>query len=111
MVGWVASEELDHGAAQRPDVALNIGGGFVYYGLWGHPIRRPCRRQRLLRIIDLNGHPKIGDLGLPLFSQQDISPLQIPMRDMMLMQILQPFQDLLDILLHQFLLQGGLLHK
>jgi hypothetical protein len=111
VIRWITSKQLNHSASKGPDVALNTCRGFIDYGFRSHPVGSPCRRQCLLGVVDLNGNSKIGDFSLAFFSQEYVGALKISVGNMMLMEILQSFEHLFDILFDKFFLKWGFLHK
>eukprot|EP00968_Pinguiococcus_pyrenoidosus_P003517 scaffold228_cov312-Pinguiococcus_pyrenoidosus.AAC.35 len=78
-VGRLSLRKLDGRDAHGPDVRLAVVA-LLLDDLWRHPERRPDDRAALgERAGDVGAHAEVGDLGLSVRREQDVSRLDVTM--------------------------------
>ena len=88
-------DHLKDSCSKAPDVCWLVVA-FLPHNFRRHPVRRPSQRiEQLFRILHSLRSSKISKLNGPIHPDENISPFDIPVDDVLRVKILQPFNDLL----------------
>lgn len=102
-IGRISSHQLNDSTPQRPNIALSTHSISTISSLRRHPVRRPPRRQSLLIIGHIDSHTKIRYLYPTLLCYQNVQALNIAVRDVQPVQVVQTLQDLVSVQFDQSL--------
>ena len=86
MEGRLHLSELDHSDAKTPDVNLGVvrlvPESLAGHHLWGHPVWCADEGVSLLIVLlELGADSKVGELDVPLQSEQDVAGLEVSVDD------------------------------
>mmetsp|Transcript_9208 Transcript_9208/g.23073 ORF Transcript_9208/g.23073 Transcript_9208/m.23073 type:complete len:516 (-) Transcript_9208:499-2046(-) len=110
-VGRLAGEQLNDRAAEAPDVGC-LHVPFAKKNLGRHPERRARGAAHVVLCVQLAADAKVAELAHAVFVQQNICGLHIAVDYFMVVEVKQPFQDLLCVNAAQRLRDGAkLVHQ
>lgn len=89
---------LDHYAAETPNICIAVTPELPN-DLRSHPVagaRHGIDLSAQGLLTDLFAGPEVGQLAHPFFADEDVVAFQVPVHYLVVMQVLQSFQDLLQ---------------